>query len=98
MDKISTMVPILKSLSQKKANVDDVKQVFSSIANTVSNVFTVRVSYLSINFLRFNFEKIIKQNNHLIILLLKFLNKLKEYKQKCVYRPIFNKRCTKFWY
>ncbi len=42
MDKIALMVPVLKRLSQQKANVDDVAHTFNSIANTVANVFSVR--------------------------------------------------------
>jgi hypothetical protein len=47
LNKIASMVPVLKDLSQKKANVDDVAQVYKSVTNTLANLFTVRIQTTS---------------------------------------------------
>ncbi len=54
LNKIASMVPVLQSLSQEKANVDDVAQVFESITNTIANIFTVNFGFQSFIFSLFS--------------------------------------------
>jgi hypothetical protein len=46
MNKVGSMVSMLDKLTQGKTNVDDIKQVFNDITNTMANLLTVNIFFI----------------------------------------------------